>query len=83
MLLEPSLGSFVVLGVFHSSAKLKTDEPMFAKRSPAYKAEITKIDKRSNPIGSWYCILDDSTLLVSLSPKVKCQRRVDVSRSSH
>jgi hypothetical protein len=74
MLLEPSLGSFVVLDVFHSSAKLKTDEPIFAKRSPAHKAEITKTDKRSNPISLWYCILDDSTLLVSLSPKIKCQR---------
>ena len=69
MLLEPSLGSFVVLDVVHGSAKLKT-EPMFAKRSPTHKAEITKIDKRSNPINLWYCILDDSTLLVSLSPKM-------------
>ena len=68
MLLGPSLSSFVVLDVFHRSAKLETDEPMFAKRLPAYKAEITKIDKRSNPVSSWYCILDDSTLLVSLSP---------------
>lgn len=68
MLLEPSLGSFVVLDVFHSSAKLKIDEPMFAKRPPAYKAEITKIDKRSNPISSWYCILDDCLTKLPLRP---------------